>query len=110
MYLRKGIQPPDVVGMLLRSKFKQEREKRISTASFHDSLLKSTTSIKNVESHCINYMAKMIIFRQSNRYIGHVRGKNLQRHNKVIMNSVYAEKDLNGKEGTGVITGNWYTM
>ncbi|KAF5815591.1 hypothetical protein HanXRQr2_Chr03g0124751 [Helianthus annuus] len=58
--------------MLLRAKFKQETEKRISTNPFHYSLLKSTTSIKNIKSHCINYFTKANIFKQSNSYIRHV--------------------------------------
>ncbi|MFS7923096.1 hypothetical protein Hanom_Chr03g00256751 [Helianthus anomalus] len=63
--------------MLLRAKFKQETEKRVSTNPFHYSLLKSTTSVKNIKSHCINYFTKANIFKQNNSYIRHVGSKNL---------------------------------
>ena len=58
MYLSKGIKPPHIISTLLRAEFKQKTKKRVPTDPLHYSLLESTTSIKNVKSHFINYFSK----------------------------------------------------
>ncbi|MFS7928212.1 hypothetical protein Hanom_Chr04g00318111 [Helianthus anomalus] len=63
--------------MLLRSELKQETKKRVSTNPFHYSLLKSTATVKNVKSHCINHFTKTDIIKQNNSYIRHIGSKNL---------------------------------
>lgn len=86
-HLSKWIQPPYIISMFLRAKLKQETEERISTASLHYCLFKSTTPIKNIESHRINDMYEMIVIRRNNidvRYIWskylHIQASKLQTH------------------------------
>lgn len=93
MYLSKGIEPPDIVSMFLRAKFKQEVKERIATTSLHNSLFKGASSIQNIESHCVNHMAEMIVIGWKNHYIGNIWGKNLVTHIK----SFKIHKELNNK-------------
>jgi hypothetical protein len=93
MYLSKGIEPPDIVSMFPRAKFKQEIKKRIATTSLHNSLFKGASSIQNIESHCVNHMVEMIVIGWKNHYIGNIWGKNLVTHIK----SFKIRKELNNK-------------
>lgn len=77
MYLSKGIESPDVVSMLFRSKLKQETKQWIPSAPLHDSLFKRTFTIKNIESHCINQMSEVLVLRSNNSDIRNIGGKNL---------------------------------
>jgi hypothetical protein len=93
MYLSKGIEPPDIVSMFLRAKFKQEVKERIATTSLHNSLFEGASSVQNRESHCVNHMAEMIVIGWKNHYIGNIWGKNLVDNIK----SFKIQKELNNK-------------
>lgn len=79
-YLSKGIEPPDIVSMLLWTKLKQEVEERIPTTSLHNSLFEGASSIQNIESHCVNHMVEMIVLGWNNHYIRDIWSKNLVNH------------------------------
>lgn len=100
-HLSKWIQPPYIVCMFLRAKLKQETEQRISTASLHYCLFKSTTPIKNIESHCINDMYEMIVIRRNNIDVRYIWSKylHIQATNYTTNISQHCSKWLRGWGG-----------
>jgi len=78
MYLSKGIEPPDIVGMLLRAQLKQEVKKWITTPPLHNSLFKSASTVQYIKGHCIYNLFEVLVLRRNNSDIRNIWGKNLK--------------------------------